>query len=284
MTTAYLDSVFRGADAVAAGLLTPAALRGDEVQRIFRGIYCRATTTVTHVLRCHAATLALPSEAVITGRSAAQIHGVRLCWPDDDVQVTAPLATRIARVSGLRVRRGELTPDEWEPWSCGRIATPLRIGLDLLLGRPLLDAVPDLDAVLRAGLVDRDALARELRRRSDNGVVVARQALALADPSAESLPESRLRVTLVLDGLAPVPQYCITDRGVRIARTDFAFPERKVAVEYDGDWRDGELWALNRDRDRLNQVLAAGWQVVFVTAPILRDRRKTVALVRSALA
>lgn len=284
MTPTSLDTVFRGSDAVAAGLLTPAALRTDALNRIFRGIYCRSTTSVDHVLRCHAATLAVPPAAVITGRSAATVRGVRLCWPDDDVQVVAPLATRIARVSGLRVRRTELAPDEWLPWSGGRIATPLRMGLDLLLGRPLPDAVADLDAVLRAQLVDRAALYRELVRRSDNGIVQARRAMALADARAESLPESKLRVVLVLDGLDPVPQYWITSGGSRIARTDLAFPDRKVAVEYDGDWRDGEQWALNKDRERLNRVIDSGWRVVFVTAPMLRDCRKTVAFVRSALA
>jgi hypothetical protein len=56
-----------------------------------------------------------------------------------------------------------------------------------------------------------------------------------------------------------------------------------VAVEYDGQWRDGQLWALNRDRERLNRVHAAGWDVVFVTAPMLADPRKLIAAVRAAL-
>ncbi|MGB8994806.1 MAG: hypothetical protein WCC65_05820 [Pseudonocardiaceae bacterium] len=50
-----------------------------------------------------------------------------------------------------------------------------------------------------------------------------------------------------------MPQYWIEDGTGRLARADLAFPEQKVAVEYDGSWRDGELWALNRDRDRLNR-------------------------------
>jgi len=62
-----------------------------------------------------------------------------------------------------------------------------------------------------------------------------------------------------------------------------AFPEHKVAVEYDGQWRDGRFWALNRDRERLNRVHAAGWDVVFVTAPLLANPRKMVATVRAAL-
>jgi hypothetical protein len=228
--------------------------------------------------------LALPEGAVITGRSAATVRGVPLCWPEDPVQVVAPLEMRIGYRAGLTVRRTEIEQDDWEPWVGGRLASPTRMALDLLLGRPLPDAVADLDAVLRAGKVGRSAVERMVAARSDNGIVLARQAVSLSDDRAESLPESRMRVLLVLDGLAPVPQYWIVDAdGERIARVDLAFPEHKVAVEYDGDWRDGESWALNRDRDRLNRVHAQDWTVIFVTAPLLRDERRMIRTVRAAL-
>ncbi|GEL18276.1 hypothetical protein [Pseudonocardia asaccharolytica] len=276
--------VFRGSDAIAEGLLTVGQLRGPWFRPLFRNVYTTADRDVTHELRCRAATLALPRGAVVTGRSAATVRGVRLCWPDDDVQVVAPLEMRLARRTGLRIRRTELAPGESRDWAHGRLASPLRTVLDLLLARPLHDAVADLDAVLRADLVELSDVATMVDARSDNGIRGARRAVQLADPRAESLPESKLRVLLVLDGLQPVPQYWICDRGVKIARTDLAFPAQKVSVEYDGDWRDGEMWALNRDRDRLNRVHDAGWTVVFVTAPLLRDKEQLIATVRSALA
>ncbi|WP_345611721.1 hypothetical protein [Pseudonocardia adelaidensis] len=135
---------------------------------------------------------------------------------------------RLGYRAGLSVRRTELEPDDREPWAGGRLATPMRMALDLLLGRPLPDAVADLDAVLRAGKVERPAVERMLATRSDNGIVAARQALELTDDRAESLPDSRMRVLLVMDGLAPVPQYWIEDGdGERIARVDLAFPEHR---------------------------------------------------------
>lgn len=105
----------------------------------------------------------------------------------------------------------------------------------------------------------------------------------LSDPRAESRPESRVRVWLTLDGLRPEPQYWIEDPSGRLARVDLAFPEQLVAVEYDGSWRDGELWALNRDRDRLNRVQAAGWEIVFVTTQLLHHPARMVRTVRAAL-
>jgi very-short-patch-repair endonuclease len=93
-----------------------------------------------------------------------------------------------------------------------------------------------------------------------------------------------MRVWLVLDGLHPQPQYWIEDSRGRLACADLAFPEQKLAVEYDGSWRDGERCALNRDRERLNRVQAAGWEVVFVTAPLLATPFRMVHIVRAALA
>jgi very-short-patch-repair endonuclease len=276
--------VFRGTDAVLAGRLTRGQLRGPMVQRLFQGVYALRGEPMTHELRCAAAALVLPPETVITGRSAAGLWGVPLARAQDCVQVAVPDSTRIARRAGLDVRRTLVQADERTPWSEVAVATPLRTTLDLLLGQPLPDAVADLDAVLRAGLVALPQVAAIVEGRSDKGIVLARRAVQLADPRAESRPESRVRVWLELDGLHPEPQYWIEDSSGRLARLDLAFPEHKVGVEYDGSWRDGERWALNRDRDRLNRVQAAGWEIVFVTAQLLHDPVRMVHTVRAALA
>lgn len=266
-----------------AGRLTLGQLRGPQVQRLFQGVYASADEPMTHGLRCAGAALALPSDTVITGRSAAILWGVPLARALDPVEVVIPDATRITRRTGLDVRRSTVRPDESVPWSGIAVATPLRMTLDLLLTRPPPDAVADLDMVLRAGLVVLPDVAAMVERRSDKGIVSARRAVELADPRAESRPESRVRVWLVMDGLHPEPQYWISDSRGRLACVDLAFEEQKVAVEYDGAWRDGQLWALNRDRDRLNRVQAAGWEVVFVTAQLLRDPAHMVRTVRAAL-
>lgn len=277
------DMLFRGSEAVHAGILTPAQLRGPLVTNLYRDVYVDAATPVTHEVRCQGATLFLPADAVITGRSAATVRGVPLARAEDPVEIIAPLQRRIGRRSGIDLRRTALSSQDHQPWHGGRLATPLRMALDLALDRPLPEAVADLDTVLRARLVDVAELAGLVAGRSDRGIVRARRAVGLTDPRAESRPESMVRVHLMLAGLQPVPQYWIEDGSGRIARTDLAFPEQKVAVEYDGQWRDGQLWALNQDRERLNRVHATGWDVVFVTAPLLRTPRKMVYTVEAAL-
>lgn len=244
----------------------------------------RADVAVTHAVRCAGAALITPSAALVTGRSAATLRDVPLGLAYDPVELVVAPASRIGRrKEGVQVRRTGISPDEWTPWRGIGLATPMRTVLDLLLGHELPDAVADLDAVLRVGLVDLPAVQRMVAERRDHGIANARQAAALADPRAESRPESKVRVWLVLDGLRPEPQYWIHDARGRLARADLAFPEHKVAVEYDGTWRN-EPWALNRDRERLNRIHAEGWEIVFVTAELLRDPPRMVRTVRAALA
>ena len=276
--------IFRGSDAIRDGRFTPNQLRGPLVTRLFRDVYADAAVQVTHEVRCRAATLILPPDAVVTGRSAATVRGVALSRAADPVEVIVPFERKVSHRAGLDVRRTDIGPDEWRPWQRGRLASPLRMALDLALDRALPVAVGDLDAVLRRNLVALDDLTDLVNARSDRGIQNARRAVELVDPRAESRPESQVRVHLVLAGLHPVPQYWIEDASGRIARADLAFPEKKVAVEFDGQWRDGELWALNGDRERLNRVHAVDWDVVFVTNTLLANPVKMVSTVYAALA
>jgi very-short-patch-repair endonuclease len=281
--TADICGVFRGSEAVAAGVLTADQLRGPQFRRLYRDVYLPAAMSVTHPVCCEGIALALPAAAVITGRSAATLRGIPLARATDPVEIVTPLGTQIARRSGVDVRRTDLAAHEKSQWSRIGLATPLRMALDLLLDRALPDAVADLDAVLRTGLIELGALRGLVTERSDRGIVGARRAVELADPRAESRPESRVRVHLVLAGLEPQPQYVICDWQGVIARVDLGFPRQRLAVEYDGEWH-GEWRQISADRERLNRLQAAGWDVLFVTARQLRDPRSVVAAVRTALA
>ncbi|MGH3811858.1 MAG: endonuclease domain-containing protein [Pseudonocardiaceae bacterium] len=277
-----LNGPFRGSKAVATGAVTEGQLRGSQFRRIFRDVYLPAALPLTHEVRCQGAALILPEEAVITGRSAATLRGLPLARTEDPVEAVIGLETRVFRRAGLDLRRCEVRDDETEMWSGIRVATRQRMAFDLLLDRSLPDVVADLDASLRAGLVGQREMQLYLVGRRDRGIVQARNALELADPRAESRPESQMRVHLALDGLCPEVQYRIHHHGRLIARADLAFPERRLAVEYDGVWHGAPL-QVGQDRDRLNRLHAAGWDVVFVTAQHLREPRRLVCTVRAAL-
>jgi hypothetical protein len=90
-------------------------------------------------------------------------------------------------------------------------------------------------------------------------------------------------VLLLTSGLAAVPQYVVRDADGRfIARVDLAFPEHRVAIEYDGAWH-GKPGQLAHDRRRLNALVAAGWTVLHVTATDLHEPQSLVGVVRQLL-
>ncbi|WP_204008291.1 hypothetical protein [Virgisporangium aurantiacum] len=62
-------SPFLGSTAVAAGLVTPAQLRGPRFRRLFRGVYLDGSATVDHVTLCRAVALVLPPGAALSHRA-----------------------------------------------------------------------------------------------------------------------------------------------------------------------------------------------------------------------
>lgn len=128
-------------------------------------------------------------------------------------------------------------------------------------------------------LDDVRAAVRELPRCQ--GSARARRAAQLADGLAESPPETRLRLLLHRSGLpAPIAQFRVFDDEGFIARVDFAYPDLRIAIEYDGLWH-GERKAFLDDRRRLNRLVAAGWIVLHVTAADMRHPDRLAAQVRA---
>ena len=68
-----------------------------------------------------------------------------------------------------------------------------------------------------------------------------------------------------------------------VARVDLAFPDRRVAVEYDGAWH-AEPGQFAKDRRRLDALVATGWTVLHVTAADRRDPDVLIAGIRALLA
>jgi very-short-patch-repair endonuclease len=277
-----LPLVFRGRDAVAHGALTPAQLRGPAVRRVVHGVYTRSRTPLTHRLKVEAVSLLLPPGAVITGRSAATVRGAELARWDDDVEVLVAEGARRPLPRGTRVRRTVHAQPDAEPWSTSALASPVRMGFDLAVGHDLPTAVGHLDAVARRGLLDPDELRSWAAGIHHRGAAAVRAAAALLDPRAESQPESVLRVHLVSAGLDVVPQVAVRDADGFVARADLAVRGVRVAVQYDGGWH-ALREQLERDRRQLQRLRDAGWEVVHVTAEMLRRPDEVVAAVDRAV-
>jgi very-short-patch-repair endonuclease len=276
--------MFRGSEQVRAGRLTKAQLRSTAWRRLFPDVYACASLPIDHARRTRAAArLALPG-AVVSGRSAGVIWGVDLAGPDDDVECTLAPECRAGSVRGIRVTRRALPAAEVTRRGGVPVTTVGRTALDLARIQPVDEAVVALDQFLRTGLLTLDQLRASAAALSGPGCRQIRRAAALADGLAESPQETRVRLLLHRSRLPrPTAQYTVRGpRGQFVARVDFAWPDAKVALEYEGVWH-GQSQQVARDRRRLNDLSAAGWTIVFVTAADLRDPIQLVARIAAAL-
>ena len=143
-----------------------------------------------------------------------------------------------------------------------------------------------LDAALRSGYCNLADLSRAVvAQRGRRGVVKVRQLLPLANGRAASPMESEARLVMIDGGLpSPVLQHEVVDARGRLRRLDFAWPEHRVAAEYDsGEWHVG-MEALRRDREKLAALQDLGWIVVPIVAnDVRRQPSKLVDRIRAHL-
>jgi very-short-patch-repair endonuclease len=276
--------VFRKRDVIAAGVLTPSELRSSAWRRVYRGVYADAELPDTFGLRIAGAALLVPPGAVFSGRTAAFLHGATdLVETRSPVEVSVPPTVRYGPVTGLRIRHVGVPGGDCAVISGRPCTTGLRTALDVARAEPLLEAVVALDVLLAKAVVGRSELREVAAGLTGRGARQVQRAVELTDHRAESPPESRLRVLLTLAGLRPEPQFVVRKGGVFVARVDLAYPEQRVAIEYDGGWH-AEPGQFAKDRRRLNRLVAAGWTVLHVTAADLRDPDLLIARVRALLA
>jgi hypothetical protein len=196
---------------------------------------------------------------------------------NDLVEITC-LRRRRAQRAGLVVHETELLRSDDRTAVDGvPVTTVARTLLDL--GAVCTPSVVEmaLERALRRELVtlaDVDAVVQALGRRGRNGVGVLRQLVVERDPRsapAESEMETRLRRVLVRHGFpAPTPQFVIRDGARFVARVDFAYPELRIAIEYDSlDHHMGRT-AHIRDNARRNEIVGLDWTLIVATVEDVR--------------
>jgi len=278
-----LPGVFVASHAIADGMLTRKQLRERSFRRLVHGVYADPSLPLDHRLRCRAVALLLPAGAAVGGHSAAAWYGAPFAGAHDAVTAVCPPDVEWKGPRGVRVHRSRSPIDVVTDPDGVPVTTALRTAWDTAALEPLGTAVAALDAMVRTGTVRAEELAAMASRRAGQwGVAKVRRTLELVDPRAESPPESRVRVALTLAGLGPVPQFDVWDGGAWLGRVDLAFPEARVAIEYEGAYHfeDGQI---ARDDVRYARLRAAGWTVIRLSAADLRDLDAVVARIRSAL-
>jgi very-short-patch-repair endonuclease len=268
------------------------AVATGEWHRLLRGTYAPGPDAADLRLRAAAAARLLPEHAVVADRCLLWLLGVDVLPPGPPaLEVVVPRGAVLVRRHDVRSRIAALPAGDVVRLGSQelRCLRPVRAVADLVRRLPLVEAVTVADAAWHAGWCDDDALRRELAAHEGlKGVVQARRVVELADPRAESPPETRLRLALRDAGLAPVPQFVVVDaQGRFVARVDLALPEQRLALEHDGRAVHDRADAFVADRRRQNALVAAGWTVLRFTAADLRwgaapAVAQVLALVRTA--
>lgn len=260
-----LDRPFTRAQAAAWGVgptLLRLAARRHLVRELVRGTYAVAQLRDTIELRTAALGLVVSDQAVITDRTAAWLHDIDVL-PRRAAHEPVPLD--VFGAEGSRVRRpGVASGVRWlrsdEVVELGGVLLTSRTRTALDLGRmlPRYDAIGALDAFLGAGVPRHELEWGVHRFKGHRGVLQLRELVPLADPRAESMPESALRLHGHDGGLPPLtPQVWVEDR----RRVDLGIPEIRYAAEYLGEafhTRDDQREA---DEERTAWLVERWWVV-----------------------
>lgn len=244
------------------------------VERIWHGVY--SLSPADNGRRLRGLDLMCGERVAVCLATAAAAYG----FDTEDIQdlhVLNPPSHQLRPAEGLVVHRREGAP--LSTVSGRPTTTPDWTAVEVARALPRRRALATLDAALHSTHCDPAGLARAVSSQAGRrGIVTVRQLLPLADAKAESPMESEARLVMLDGGLpTPVLQYEIVDAVGLRRRLDFAWPDLKVAAEYDSDqWHTGAD-ALRRDRQRLAALQDLGWIVI----PIVLDdvRRRPQVLV-----
>ncbi|GAB3595841.1 endonuclease domain-containing protein [Microbacterium tumbae] len=235
------------------------------------------------------------------GRTAARLWGLpypRRWSPGEDL-VVVDTTTTPPHAKGIEGRRLDRTRiQEFRVGSLpviDMVATLFMCAKDLTAGElvVMIDAVittsPNYPGLIQGGrpMVPVDDIAERLAAWGRfRGCAAVREALPRARTRVESPKETETRLAIVGAELPePFVQYQVFDGGRFIARVDLAYPELKIAIEYEGDGHRTDKAQWRRDIARQRELEALGWIVVRVTQMDLRDGARTlIAAVSAALA
>lgn len=82
----------------------------------------------------------------------------------------------------------------------------------------------------------------------------------------------------------PVVQYEVREGGILLARVDLAYPDLRIAIEYEGDGHRTDKRQWRTDIRRQRDLEDRGWTVIRLTELDLRDTGAIIARIRRAVA
>lgn len=243
--------------------------------RVRRGVYIRRqvwqplSETEQNLHRIEAHWLGAAVDGVYTHATAARLHRCFVWGVPPAVHITLPFATSRSSYAEDTVTHHQQLPAEdivrlKNPRGGQYLVTTLeRTVVDCARTLDLQRAVIIGDAALRQG-ADLALMLRMVEATpGSRGVRKARAVLAALDARSESPGESRTRLLLRSFGLQlPIPQFELITRA-GLYRADFAWPELKLILEFDGRIKYFEYGstdeAVFQERRREKALMELGW-------------------------
>lgn len=290
----HLD-VFARQAAAQYGLLTLRQLRQQgstdkQIERLVRrglirsrrrGLYELVGSTPCWEQDVLAACLSADRLSAASHRSGIRLWGMRTV--DDEVEISIRYPAQL-RSPGIIVHRSrDLSEHDVTYIDAIPVTTPVRTLCDAGLIFPDHEVERMTHFSLAKRLVtpaDLWRYRRRVGRQGRTGVGPLERVLERLPPDvdcADSGPEIAMRALCEEYGLpVPVWQHPVVACG-RHYRIDFAYPGRRVAIEYDEFEPHTRPDVFANDRQRQNDLIASGWVVLRFTWPDLRDRPGDVA-------
>lgn len=235
------------------------------------GVFVEAVRASDPLTIASAALLVAGLDSALAGPTAAHLHGCRSVDPLP-VHVIVPYGRALRTRPGLVVHNGRGFDDDLEERDGLPVLSLQRVLTDMLCRSRPSDALAVLDEALAMVEPDRReryraAIARRLERRHDpRGTQRGAELLGLATGNAASPAESWF-LYRIADAGFPVPEVnwwlCGPD-GRRIYCLDFAWPQLRIVVEY-----NGHAYHVGReaeDEARAEDLRRRGWIVIVVDA------------------
>lgn len=220
-----------------------------------------------------AAVLACGGDAVLSHRSAAELHGLR-ATDRSRIEVTLPGRVRRHR-AGLQVHRSTtLTAADVTTVDGIPVTTVARTIADLADVLRERGVERTLEQAASLGVLDGRALNDQISRHP-RGACVRRLTNRgpIAAPTGSDLEE--LFLSECRRAGVPEPErqrYIDPGDGGPMIRADFVWSEQRLIVEADGARNHGTRRSFESDRRRDQRLIAAGWRVIRVTWRQLIER------------
>lgn len=234
-----------------------------------------------HALAAAAESLLRPDH-LVSGRSAAILHGLPTMGVPDVPELTTAECARLGARGPVHIRSAATRIEEVTTWFGVPTMTVARTIVDLARHNRQ-DGLMAADAALYERLVDLGDIEFALSDCAGwPGIRQARDILASASPLAESALESITRLALADDGFPP-PELQVAIAGTPY-RVDFLWPRHRLILEADGreKYTAKELW---REKRREARLRALGYRIERVLwEDVVRYWPATSLRLRAALA